>query len=65
MTAAVCFHVLLNLAENIEIERKMKKLQIVGMLCMMLERQNKDLVLLALFFLKKLSIFKDNKDDMV
>jgi len=56
----VCFHVLLNLAEEAEIERKMGKKGIVGLLTAMLERDNPELRVLALVFLKKLSIFKEN-----
>jgi len=60
----VCFHVLLNLAEDVNVERKMKKRKIVSLLCQVLPRKSPELVLLALTFLKKLSIFKENKDEM-
>eukprot|EP00294_Goniomonas_avonlea_P008312 CAMPEP_0114554636 /NCGR_PEP_ID=MMETSP0114-20121206/8318_1 /TAXON_ID=31324 /ORGANISM="Goniomonas sp, Strain m" /LENGTH=691 /DNA_ID=CAMNT_0001739701 /DNA_START=77 /DNA_END=2149 /DNA_ORIENTATION=+ len=60
----VCFHVLLNLAEDVHIEKKMKKRKIVTLLVSMLERKNSELLLLVLTFLKKLSIFKENKDEM-
>lgn len=60
----VCFHVLLNLAEDISVERKMKKRSITPMLIQMLQRKNPELLLLAVAFLKKLSIFRENKDDM-
>jgi hypothetical protein len=56
----VCFHVLLNLAEEPEIERKMAKRGIVFSLMQMLERSNPELLVLVLIFLKKLAIFKEN-----
>eukprot|EP00286_Rhodomonas_abbreviata_P029278 CAMPEP_0181300704 /NCGR_PEP_ID=MMETSP1101-20121128/7032_1 /TAXON_ID=46948 /ORGANISM="Rhodomonas abbreviata, Strain Caron Lab Isolate" /LENGTH=749 /DNA_ID=CAMNT_0023405959 /DNA_START=219 /DNA_END=2465 /DNA_ORIENTATION=+ len=60
----VCFHVLLNLAEDITVERKMKKRNITPMLISMLQRKGGELLLLAIAFLKKLSIFRENKDEM-
>ena len=60
----VCFHVLLNLAEEPSIERKMCKRGIVGYLASMLTRQNMELVVLVLIFLKKLAIFKENVPDL-
>jgi len=60
----VCFYMLLNLAEDVTIERKMKKRNITVYLCKMLERKNVDLLILATTFLKKLSIYKENKDKM-
>jgi len=57
----VCFHVLLNLAEEPDIERKMAKRNIVGLLTGMLGRkQNTELLVLSLLFLMKLAIFKEN-----
>ncbi|KAL0482488.1 kinesin-associated protein [Acrasis kona] len=61
----VCFHILLNLAENIEIEIKMKEKKIIPSLCRIVQyRTNPDLLILAITFLKKLSIFQENKDEM-
>jgi len=60
----VCFHVLLNLAEDINTERKMCNHGIVAMLAAMLQRQNADLLILVVAFLKKLSIFQENADEM-
>eukprot|EP00656_Telonema_subtile_P049943 TRINITY_DN6335_c0_g1_i2.p1 TRINITY_DN6335_c0_g1~~TRINITY_DN6335_c0_g1_i2.p1 ORF type:complete len:692 (-),score=245.79 TRINITY_DN6335_c0_g1_i2:174-2249(-) len=57
---AVCFNVLLNVAEDVSIEKKMKKRGICSYLCQMLERTNLELLLVSLMFLKKLSIFKEN-----
>jgi len=60
----VAFHLLLNLAEDLQIERKMKNRGIIKLLCQMLERNNPDLLFIVLTFLKKLSIFGDNKNEM-
>lgn len=60
----VAFHLLLNIAEDLQIERKMKNRQVIGYLVSMLERNNPDLVFIVLNFLKKLSIFGDNKNEM-
>lgn len=60
----VAFYLLLNIAENVKFEEKMRKKNIVKMLLKTLDRQNIDLLVLALTFLKKLSIVKDNKDEM-
>lgn len=61
----VCFSVLLNLAEDIHTERKMVKRKIVQFLTKLLDRVAPDLVILTITFLKKLSIFEENKDAMV
>lgn len=60
----VGFYLLLNIAENIEVERKMRKKNIIEMLIKTLDRSNPDLLILAVTFLKKLSIFRENKDVM-
>ncbi|KAG6611436.1 Kinesin-associated protein [Phytophthora cinnamomi] len=57
--------VLLNLAEDIHTERKMVKRKIVQFLAKLLDRVAPDLVILTITFLKKLSIFEENKDVMV
>jgi hypothetical protein len=57
----VAFHLLLNLAEDLQIERKMKNRNIIPQLMSMLDRNNPDLLFIVLNFLKKLSIFGDNK----
>ena len=43
----VCFHVLLNLAEEAEIERKMSKKGIIGHLTAVLERDNPEIRVLV------------------
>uniref|UniRef100_A0A182N1L0 Kinesin associated protein kap n=1 Tax=Anopheles dirus TaxID=7168 RepID=A0A182N1L0_9DIPT len=60
----VAFYLLLNIAENVKLEEKMRKKNIVKMLLTALERQNFDLLVLVVTFLKKLSIVLDNKDEM-
>jgi Kinesin-associated protein (KAP) len=61
----LCFYLLLNLAESVAVERKMKKKNIVQHLLCMLDRSNIELLILAVTFLKKLSIYRENKDQMV
>ncbi|KAJ3386385.1 Kinesin-associated protein 3 [Entophlyctis sp. JEL0112] len=61
----VCFHLLLNLAEDISIEVKMVKRNIVQYLLKILGRETPELLLLTITFLKKLSIFRENKDELV
>ena len=61
----LCFYMLLNLAEDVTVERKMRKKNIVPHLMSMLERSNVELLILSVAFLKKLSIYKENKDQMV
>ena len=60
----VAFHLLLNLAEDLQIERKMKNRQVINLLISMLGRNNPDLLFIVLNFLKKLSIFGENKNEM-
>ena len=62
---AVAFYLLLNIAENTEVERKMRKRNVIVMLIKSLDRVNTDLLMLVITFLKKLSIFRENKDTMV
>lgn len=58
-------YLLLNLAEDAKVEMKMKNKGIVSMLVQLLERENVDLLILVVSFLKKLSIFMENKAEMV
>ena len=44
---------------------KMKNKKIVYMLVQLLERENADILILIVSFLKKLSIFVENKTEMV
>jgi hypothetical protein len=61
----ISFNILLNLADDFKIERKMIKRNIISSLVRMLERNNADLLVTTLYFLKKLSIIGENKDQMV
>lgn len=55
---------LMNLAEDVALERKMCKRDVAGLLVPLLARDNPRLLLLALAFLRKLSVFEENKDAM-
>jgi hypothetical protein len=52
--------VLLNMAEDPVIEKKMKKRKIITFLLRMLERNDFHLLIVTLLFLKKLSIVSEN-----
>ena len=65
MFSLVLSYLLLNLAEDAKVEMKMKNKKIVSMLVRLLERDNVDLLILVVSFLKKLSIFVENKAEMV
>ncbi|KAK2494481.1 hypothetical protein MC885_010841, partial [Smutsia gigantea] len=61
----VALYLLLNLAEDTRTELKMRNKNIVRMLVKALDRDNFELLILVVSFLKKLSIFMENKNDMV
>ncbi|XP_048107825.1 kinesin-associated protein 3a [Alosa alosa] len=60
----VALYLLLNLSEDTRTELKMRNKNIVQLLVKTLERDSQDLLLLVVSFLKKLSIFLENKNDM-
>ncbi|XP_047515958.1 kinesin-associated protein 3 [Pieris napi] len=61
----VAFYMLLNIADNVKVEDKMHKKDIVGLLIGAMERHsNIDLLILIVSFLQKLSIFIENKNSM-
>lgn len=60
----VAVNLLLNIAENTKVEEKMRKRNISGMLIKLLDRNTVDLLIVCVKFLKKLSVFRENKDDM-
>ncbi len=64
-TALVSFYLLLSLSEDTRTELKMRNKNIVHLLVKSLERENEELLVLVVSFLKKLSIFLENKNDMV
>lgn len=61
----VSIYLLLNLAEDTRTELKMRNKNIVGLLVKVLDRDDEELLVLVVSFLKKLSIFLENKNDMV
>ncbi|XP_078263695.1 kinesin-associated protein 3a isoform X2 [Rhinoraja longicauda] len=61
----VAYYLLLNLAEDTRTELKMRNKNIVHMLVKSLDRENFELLILVMSFLKKLSVFVENKNDMV
>lgn len=60
----VALYLLLNIAEDTRVEMKMVNKEIVPMLISLLDRDNIELLILVVSFLKKLSIFVENKDAM-
>lgn len=61
----VALYLLLNLSEDTRTELKMRNKNIVQLLVKTLDRDNEELLVLVVSFLKKLSIFLENKNDMV
>lgn len=62
---SVAYYLLLNLAEDLKVEMKMRNKSIVVFLVKTLDRDNHELLILVVSFLKKLSIFIENKTEMV
>ncbi|KAL7849278.1 hypothetical protein SRHO_G00209010 [Serrasalmus rhombeus] len=60
----VALYLLLNLAEDTRTELKMRNKNIVHLLVKTLDRDSEELLVLVVSFLKKLSIFLENKNDM-
>ena len=60
----VSIYLLLNLAEKGDVEEKMKRKGVVKSLVALLERKNTELMILVISFLKKLSCFASNKQEM-
>ncbi|KAL8617694.1 hypothetical protein ACOMHN_039642 [Nucella lapillus] len=60
----VAFYLLLNLGEERKVEMKMRHKGVVRMLVQSLDRNNPELLILVVSFLKKLSIFIENKQEM-
>ena len=60
-----CILLVIEHAEDTGVELKMHNKNLIPMLVKMLERSNEELLILIVSFLKKLSIFTENKDDMV
>ena len=60
----MCLWLLMNLAEETRVESKMHSKGLVSHLLALLERDNVELVVFVVSFLHKMSIFKENKDEM-
>lgn len=60
----VGLYILMNLAEDISVERKMVKKGLLDLLIQSLDRSSSDLLVLAVTFLKKVSIFEENKNTL-
>lgn len=60
----ICLSILLNLAEDFQIERKMKKRRILEYLVRMLERNDFHLLVIVLLFLRKMCIVSENQLQM-
>lgn len=58
----VCFHVLINLAEDSSAERKMVKKNLIVHLSAVLDHTSANLLYLVATFFKKLSVFDENKE---
>ena len=58
----VAFYILINLAEDISVEKKMLKKNLIDMLVSMLDRNYSELLILVINFNKKLSCFEENKE---
>ena len=56
----VALHLLINLAEDVSVEKKMVKKSMAKMLTQCLDRKTPDCAMLIITFLRKLSIFEDN-----
>lgn len=61
----ISLSILLNLAEEPKIEKKMTRKNMIGILIKMLDRNDFQLLIIVLLFLKKLSIVSENKNQMV
>lgn len=58
-------YLLLNLAEDVVVELKMVNKGMPTMLMSLLDRRTPELLIMAVTFLKKLSIYRENLDEMV
>jgi hypothetical protein len=60
----VSLYILLNLAEEPVVEKKMVKKDLIKHLAFMLTRRNADLLVISVTMMRKLSIIEENKDTM-
>ena len=61
----IAFYLLINLAEDVNVERKMVNKDLLVYLESTLERSQGDLLVLVVTFLRKLSIYSENKDMII
>jgi len=61
----VAFYLLINLAEDVGVERKMMNKDLLAYLSSTLDRAHGDLLILTVTFLKKLSIYSENKEIII
>lgn len=59
------FHVLINLAEDANVEKKMVKRGVIDFLLLLLQRSSANLLIIVTAFLKKLSVFEENVAQIV
>ncbi len=64
-SSSVTLYLLLNLSEDSSVELKMRNKGLILQLSSFLDRSNQELLILVISFLKKLSIYIENKEDMV
>lgn len=60
----IAFYLLLNLSEDNKVELKMVNKGVIALLVKSLERDSQELLLVVVAFLKKLSVYLENKDQM-
>ncbi|RZF32208.1 hypothetical protein LSTR_LSTR004071 [Laodelphax striatellus] len=60
----VSFDFLLNMANEISVQDKIRRKKVVRLLVQTLDRTTPELLVVVLTFLQKLSIFRENKDEM-
>ncbi len=61
----IVLNILLNISDDPTVEKKMKKADITRLLIRCLERNDLQLLVVALYFLKKLSVINSYKDEMI
>ncbi|KAI2808701.1 Kinesin-associated protein 3, partial [Blomia tropicalis] len=57
-------YILMNISEDLKLEFKIINKEIISLLVKLLERNNQDLLLIIVIYLKKLSVFIENKNQM-
>lgn len=60
-----CFNVLMNISDNEKIEDKIRKRNIVELLVLSLQADSVQLLIILVTYLKKLSVYRENKDQII